>query len=123
MARLQLYGTASATGTSVAQVTIPATSRIRAIQADIMVDSNTDAAQVRLELSKVPTNQIATNGALDPIAEFAWAGNLATSGLGQGGINQQLAVDVPCRQGEIIYLHATVSGTATFYANFILIYG
>lgn len=123
MDRIQLYATGSATATSVAQVTIPSAGRIVGIQFNIAVDSITDNGQVRLELSKVPTNQIGTNGALDPICEFGVFSNFVTSGLMHSSDVGFLPVSITCRQGEIIYLHATVAGTATYYANFILIYG
>lgn len=117
---IQLYATGSATATSVAQVTIPSTSVIHGVQINMAVDSVTDNAQVRLELSKVPTNQIGTNGALDPFLEIGTYGNFVTSGLAQNQVNLFFPLNVPCRQGEIIYVHATVSGTATYYVNAIL---
>lgn len=122
MRTIQLYGTGAATATSVAQVTIPSQGRVVGIQIDLIIDSVTDNALVRLEFSKVPTNQIGTNGALDPILEVGMAGNFATSGLAQAGVNQFFPVDIPVRQGEIIYLHATVAGTVTYYVNAILHY-
>lgn len=122
MRTLQLYATGSATATSVASVTIPSAGRILGVQIALGIDSVTDNAMVRLELSKVPTNQIATNGALDPFLEVNLAGNFATSGLAQTGVNQLFPVDIPVRQGEIVYVHATVGGTATYYFNAILHY-
>lgn len=88
----------------------------------MLLDSITDNAVVRLELSKVPTNQVAVNGALDPFLEVGLAGNFVTSGLAQFGLNETFPVDVSCRQGEVIYLHATVAGTAIYFANAILWY-
>lgn len=120
---LQLYATASATTTSVAQVTMPTASTIRGVQVSFLMDSITDGAFVRLELSKVPSNQIGTNGAIDPFFEVGMTGNFVTSGLAQNGLSQFFPLDVPVRQGEIIYLHCTVAGTATFYFNGILVYG
>ena len=122
MRTLQIYATGSATATSVANVTIPSPARIMGVQIALGIDSVTDNAMVRLELSKVPTNQIATNGAMDPFLEINLAGNFATSGLAQAGVNQFFPVDIPCRQGELIYVHATVGGTATYYFNAILHY-
>lgn len=120
---IQLYATGSATGTSVAQITIPAAGHIKSVISSLCLDSVTDNASVRLELSKVPANQIGTNGALDPFLEIGVQGNFVTSGLSQPVCNNQFAVDIQCRQGEIIYLHATVGGTATYTCNFIFIYG
>jgi len=117
---LQLYATGSATATSVAQVTIPSAATIHACQVMMQVDSITDNGQVRLELTKVPTNQIGTNGALDPFLEVGGYSNFVTSGLAQGILCYTFPLNVPCRQGEIIYIHATVSGTATYYFNGIL---
>lgn len=119
---LQLYGTASATGNAVAQVTVPSKSTIKGILAALNVDSVTDNGIVIVELSKTATSQIATNGALDPFFEMRYYSNFVTSGLVNGGQNLFVPVSVPCRQGEIIYLHATVSGTATFYFNAIFVY-
>jgi hypothetical protein len=89
----------------------------------LLITSITASALVRIELSKVPSNQTGTNGALDPILEIGQAGNFVTSGLSTSGLNQFFPLAVPVRQGEIVYLHATVGGTLTYYANFILIYG
>lgn len=122
MRTLQLYATGSATGTSVAQVTIPSVATLKGVQVSFQINSITDDAQVRLELSKVPTNQIATNGALDPFLEVGLYGNFVTSGLYQNGIVQFLPIEIPCRQGEVIYLHATVSGTAVYFFNGIIWY-
>lgn len=121
--RLQLYGTGSASGTAVAQVTIPSAGKLVGVYAELLVTSITAGAVVRIEITKVNNNQIATNGALDPILEIGQAGNFVTSGLAQNGVNQFFPLNVSVRQGEIIYLHATVGGTATYYANFILMYG
>lgn len=122
MRTIQLYATGSATATSAAQVTIPSAGRIVGVQVELLIDSITDGASVRCELSKVPTNQIATNGALDPFLEVGLYGNFVTSGLAQTGVNQFLPVEVPVRQGEIVYLHVTVAGTATYFFNAIIHY-
>lgn len=117
---LQLYATGSATGTSVAQVTIPSSATIHAVQVSFNIDCITDNGQIRIELSKVPTNQIGTNGALDPFLEVGLYSNFVTSGLAQPLLCQTFPLNVPCRQGEIIYLHATVLGTITYFFNGIV---
>lgn len=122
MRTVQLYGTGSATATAAAQVTMPSAARIRGVQVSFLIDSITDGAVVRAELSKVPTNQVATNGALDPFLEVGMAGNFVTSGLAQTGICQFFPVDVPVRQGEIVYLHVTVAGTVTYFFNAVIHY-
>jgi hypothetical protein len=119
---LQLYATGAATATSVAQVTVPVATRIRGVILSFLIDSITDNAIVRIELSKVPTNQTAVNGAFDPFLEVGKFGNFVTSGLAQTGDNIFIPLDVDCRAGEVIYLHATVSGTATYYVNAIFNY-
>lgn len=119
---LQIYGTASATTTSLAQVTIPSAGKLVGIQYSLIATSITAGVLVRCELSKVPSNQIATNGALDPFFETGLHGNFVTSGLAQGGQTSFSPLVMPVRQGEIIYLHCTVAGTVTFYFNGILWY-
>lgn len=120
MRTLQLYATGSATGNAIAQVTIPSATRIKQIQIAFDVDSITDNAVVALEFSKVPTSQIATNGAQDPQLEIRIRSNFVTSGLTNYGLNQVFPVDIECRQGEILYVHAAVTGTATYIVNAIL---
>ena len=122
MRTLQLYATGAATATSVAQVTIPAAATLKGVYINFALDCVTDNGQVRAELSKVPTNQIGTNGALDPFLEVGVFSNFVTSGLATGGVNAFMPLDVQCRQGEIVYLHVTVSGTATYYFNAIFVY-
>lgn len=122
MRTLQLYATGSATATSVAQVVIPSATTLKAIQISFLVDGITDNGFVRVELSKVPTNQIATNGALDAFLEIGSYSNFVTSGLSENGKCVYIPLSVSCRQGEIVYLHATVSGTATYYFNGVIWY-
>lgn len=119
MRNLQLYATGSATATSAAQVTIPSATTLKGVIIAFAVDSITDNGQVRVELTKVPTNQIAVNGALDPFLELSLFSNFVTSGLAHSAQNMFIPLDVPCRQGEIVYLHVTVAGTATYYFNAI----
>jgi len=122
MRNLQLYATGSATATSVAQVTVPSATTLKGVWLSVLVDSITDNGSVRLEFSKVPTNQTAVNGALDPFLEVGAYSNFVTSGLAQSAQNLFFPLDVACRQGEIVYLHATVSGTATYFCNAIFGY-
>jgi hypothetical protein len=116
---LQIYGTGSATANAVAQVTIPTQSRIRAVQVSLMFDMVADNSVFRVELSKASAGQIGTNGALDPFLLLGTYLSLVTSGMQANAINQTFGVDVPCRQGEIVYLHAS-GATTTFYFNGIL---
>lgn len=116
MRTLQLYGTAAATANAVAQVTIPSSSRIKRVQWAVSVDQVADNSHLALELSKVPTSQISTNGAQDPFFELRQFANTTTPSM---TINGSAPIDVECRQGEIVYLHCYIV-TTTFYANFIL---
>jgi hypothetical protein len=119
MRTLQLYATGSSTGNAIAQVTIPSQTNLKAVQIALDVDSITDNADVTLEFSKVPTTQIATNGAQDPFLEVRFKNNFVTSGMTLAGVNKTFPIDVPCRQGEIIFVHAAVTGTATYRINAI----
>lgn len=105
-----------------AQVTIPSASTIKGVLACLRADSVTDNGNLALEMSKVPTSLIATNGALDPFFHIDFYSNFVTSGLSNGGQNIFVPLHVPCRQGEIVYVHAFVSGTVTYYFHAILVY-
>jgi hypothetical protein len=122
MNTLQLYASASATASAVAQVVIPSRTKIKGIQYAISLVCKTDAVTVDLELSKIPTSQISVNGAKDPFFHFAAASNFVTSGLSQPSFCYFIPLDVDCRQGEIIYLHAYLTGTATFRFHGLLYY-
>ena len=122
MRTMQLYATGSATANAVAQITIPVAAKIKGVQVAFSLDSITDGAAVKLELSKLPTTQIDTNGAQDPFLGLRIFGNFVTSGLAQTGINQFFPLSVDCRAGEIIYVHAEVAGTAVYDVNFIFFY-
>ena len=115
MRNVTLFATGSASGNAIAQVVIPTATRLKAVQVAIMIDCITDNAQVRCELSKIPTSLIGTNGAIDPFASFSLSSNFVTNGLAQGGLNQTFPLDVECRQGEIIYLHVAITGTAGYF--------
>lgn len=117
-----MYATASATANAAASVVIPSKTRIRGVQFSINVDSVTDNTGVTIEISRASAREIAVNGAQQSIAEASFFGNFVTSGLSLGGVNFFAPCDVPVIQGQIIYLHATVAGTATYYATAILHY-
>lgn len=102
---------------------MPTAGKVRGVHLNFAVDCATDNGQVRLEFSKVPTNQIAVNGALDPFLEIGTFQNFVTSGMSTPGAAATfLPLDVDVRQGEIIYVHATVSGTATYYVTAVFSY-
>lgn len=122
MRTIQLYGAGSSTATSVATVTIPVATTIKGVKVCLLVDSVTDNADVSLELSKVPTNQIGVNGAQDPFLQVGSYGNFATSGLSQINSGEFIPLAVSCRAGDIIYLHATVTGTIAYKVTFIFDY-
>lgn len=122
MRTLQLYATGSATANAVAQIVIPASTSLKAAQIALDVDSITDNADVTLEYSKIPTSVIAVNGNLDAFLEVRSKNNFVTSGMTMWGVNYTFPLDVPCRQGEIVYVHAAVTGTATYRINAIFWY-
>lgn len=119
---VKLYGTGSATANAVANVQIPNASRIRGIQASVYADCITDNGFLKVEVSRASAREIAVNGAQQALVEVNVATNFVTSGLSQFGVNQFFPIDVPVVQGQLIYLHAAVSGTVTYDATFILWY-
>jgi len=122
MSTLKIYATGAATANAAAQVTIPSRSRIKGVQFSIMANSVTDDAAVQIEISRASAREVAVNGAQQAVAEASIYGNFVTSGLAQGGVNVFFPCDVSVIQGQIIYLHAVVTGTVTFYATAILHY-
>lgn len=122
MRTMRLYGTGSATASAVAYVTIPTAGTIKGVQAAVALDSSTDNGMLGLELSKIPTTQLATNGSQDPFLELRAYSNFVTSGLSTPFLNSFFPLNVSVRQGELIYLHALIAGVFTYYASFILHY-
>lgn len=122
MRTLKLFASGSATGNAVANVVIPVTTRIRLVQFNLIIDSITDSMNMRLEVSRSSASEIATNGAQQSICEISASGNFVTSGLAQPTSNGFTPCDIPMVQGQIVYLHASITGTAVYAATFILHY-
>lgn len=122
MRRIQIYGTGSASAAAVANATFPTAGKLRGAQCWLVVDSVTDNSRVVVEFSRVPTGQLNTNAAVEPIISLAHQTNIGAAGHDSNGINVWCPLDVDIRAGEIVYLHAYVTGTATYYANAIFNY-
>lgn len=118
----KLYATSTATANAATQVVIPGKTRIKGVQMALMVNSITDNAAVQIEISRTSAREIGVNGAQQAIVEVALWNNFVTSGMTQFGINQFFPCDIPVIQGQIIYLHAVVTGTAEYFATAILHY-
>ena len=122
MRTLKLYATGSATANAVANLVIPVSATIRAIQYSVLFDNITDNGLCRLELSRSSSTEIAVNGAQQCCAEIGVAGNFVTSGLAQPVLTGIFHVAQKFAQGQIIYTHAVISGTVTYYVAWILHY-
>jgi hypothetical protein len=122
MRTIKIYGTGSATGNNIANVIIPSASTIRGVQVCISADSITDNAQLDLELSRSSATEIAVNGAQQCIVQATVRNNFVTSGLTAFGVVTFLPCSVPVVQGQIIYLHAVIVGTITYFCTFIIHY-
>lgn len=119
---LKLYATGSATANAVAQVVIPSGGRIRGVQVCFSVDSITDNAQATVEVSRASATEINVNGSQQCVCQVDSRNNLLTSGMTAASQNVFFPVDVPVTQGQIIYLHAVIVGTITYFATFLLQY-
>jgi hypothetical protein len=86
------------------------------------MDGIVDSSSIDIEISRASAREIAVNGAQQTIAEAVGFHNFVTSGLTFSGINFFAPVDVGVDQGQIIYLHAVVAGTASYVATAILHY-
>lgn len=78
------------------------------------IDCNTDNGQVNMEVSRASAREIAVNGAQQCVLEVSLASNFVTSGLAQNAVNLFVPLNVEVVQGQIIYLHALVTGTVTY---------
>lgn len=123
MNSVKLYGTASATANAVANIQIPSRARIRGVQVAAYANVITDDAVLNLELSRASASEIAVNGAQQCIVQVALFNNFVTSGMVQSGINQFFPVDVEVIQGQLLYMHCQITGTLTFFGNFVIWYG
>lgn len=122
MPQLKLYGTGSATANNVANITIPNRTILKGVQVSVIFASITNGASLRLEVSRASATEIAINGSQQCVLEVGLYGNFVTSGLAQYGINEFFPLRVPVSQGQIVYLHAVVAGTLTYYAAAVFTY-
>lgn len=122
MNSLKLYGTASASANAIASVIIPSKARIRGVQWCAHITSQTDGSYAFIEISRASARETQTNGAQQCVSEVTIGVNFTTSGLSQNAVNLFAPVDVPVVQGQIIYLHAAISGTLTFRAECLIQY-
>ena len=116
----KLYGTASATANNVQSITIPGAGTIVGVQWCVRVNSITDDAGVDLEVSLSSAREIAVNAAQQCISQVTFYNNFVTSGLSNSGNNLFVPVAVRVTQGQLIYLHAVVTGTAVFDATALI---
>lgn len=123
MPTLKLYGTGSATANAVAQIIVPTRSLLRGAFVTMWIDSVTDNAQVNCEVSRASAREIAVNGSQQCVLEVSLAGNFLTSGLAQNAVNVFVPLSVDVVQGQIIYLHALVTGTLTYNFTANIVYG
>lgn len=115
MARsFKIYGTGSATANAVANIAIPFATRIIGVGVDWVVDSITDGAVVTMELSLASAAEIAINAAQQCIYEGRLYHNFVTSGMSSPNVNGFFFADIAMKQGQQVYLHAAVSGTASY---------
>lgn len=122
MRTLKLYGSGASTANAVASVIIPSATRIKGVQVQAFIDCVTDNGACQLEISQASASEIAINGSQQCIVTIGMFSNFLTSGLAQFGVNQFFPVDVAVAQGQILYLHALVSGTLTYTFTGLLWY-
>ena len=119
---IKLYGTGSATANAVANITIPSKGKIIGVQVSMGITSITASSSAKCEISKASAREIATNGAQQCIVEVNLFSNFVTSGLSTAGVNQFFPVSIDVVQGQLIYLHAVVAGTATYDFTAVVFY-
>lgn len=92
------------------------------MQVCFSADSITDNAQATVEVSRASATEINVNGSQQCVCQVDTRSNFATSGLGQAPVCVFLPVAVPVVQGQILYLHAVIVGTITYFATFLIWY-
>lgn len=116
----KIYGTASSTTNNVANITIPTRGKVVGVQWATKWDNATDNSEGVFELSLASATEVAVNAAQQCITEIAFYSNFTTSGLAYGMVNLFCPVEVQVNQGQIIYLHAVITGTATLKGGAVI---
>jgi hypothetical protein len=118
MRTYKLYsGNVNATASNITSTQILRNGIIKRIRWALSVDSVTDNAELAMELSVNPVSQVGLATIQGAFDEIRWAGNFATSGLAQGGVNATRDLDFPVGAGEFMYLNAYVAGTLVGHAT------
>lgn len=114
----QLYGSASATASAVATLTIRRDCEIVGVGWGVGLDQVADNSRCAVALSVNPTHQIGTNDGMGTILQVEQIGNLVTSGFLPGGLNGfALLPPLAMRTNDVLYMHmliVTTTATATF---------
>lgn len=116
----KIYATGNSTASNVANITIPSRGRIVGVQWDMSIDTVADSTIFAAEISQASASEIAVNAAQQCVSEVRAIQNLTTSGAAFGMINFFTPVDVPVQQGQILYMHILITGTATYYGGAII---
>lgn len=123
MASVKLYGSGSTSANAVASVVIPSKGRLRGALVTMWMTSQTSGVTTNCEVSRASAREIGVNGAQQCVLEVSMANNFVTSGMAMAAVNQFFPLDVEVVQGQIIYLHAVVSGIGVYNFTCNLIYG
>lgn len=117
----KLYASVSATANNIANIVVPTSSRLIAIDWAVDVNSSADDASVIIEISAASATEIAVNDAQQCIAELRVLQTLVTSGMLFAGINKWTPIPgVPFAQGQRLYMHAIIVGTLAIRGGGVL---
>lgn len=124
--RYRMYATASSTTAALDSFTVPRKGKLKQIMLSARVDSVTDNAVVQIAVSRSATNDVNTAAAAgapttQSLLDDTLQGNFVTSGLAQIESLKQISFDDDVNIGDVLYIHANISGTATFAVNLILV--
>lgn len=116
----QLYGTAAASASAVAAVTVRRDCEVVGIGWGFEFDQVADNSRGIVALSVNPSTQIATNDGMGTMLEVRQSTNLVTSGIGATGQNGfALIPPVALRTNDILYMHMSIV-TTTITGSFII---
>jgi hypothetical protein len=123
MRTIKLFAAVTTTAAGIVSWTVPRNCNIYAIEASGMVTTAAPAAGVyaQIELSKTNVNQGLVNPAEMVQCELRFGNPFTTSGGMQGAAHVAVpGIKCPLRAGEVLYINATVNGTITVQASFLV---
>lgn len=125
MRTIKLFALVTGTGAGIVSYTVPRTGFILAIAASAMCRTAAPAAGawIQTEVSLTNVNNCANSGCEGVLMETKLGNPFTTSGGMCGQANTTLqGIKIPIRQGDILYLNATVNGALSVDSSYVIMF-